>query len=102
MLWLTHQKVSDGVAEAERMRAFTSDPHELEARYQALRVKGLVLGADRKAIIDGWRNQGIEHVPAALTDNHLLFRVRETSRHVKFRNDSGFLRCCLRTRRAQV
>jgi len=91
MLWLTHQKVSDGVAELERTRAYTSDPHELEARYQALRVEGLILGANRKAVVDDWRSQGLEHVPAALSDHHLLFRVRNTSRHVKFRNDAGFL-----------
>ena len=91
MLWLTHQKVSDGIADLERTRAFTSDPHELEARYQALRVEGLVTGADRTAVVAGWRSQGIEHVPAALEDHHLLFRVRGSSRHVKFRNEAGFL-----------
>jgi hypothetical protein len=91
MLWLTHQKVSDGVAELERTRAYTSEPHELEARYQALRVEGLVRGVDRKSVVNGWRSQGLEHVPAALSEHHLLFRVRDTSRHVKFRNEARFL-----------
>lgn len=90
MLWLTHQRVNDGVSALGRKQAFAGDPHELETRYQALRVHGLVGGTDRLAVLKGWEEQGIVKA-AAVGDQHFLFRVRGTSRHVKFRNDTGWL-----------
>lgn len=91
MLWLTHHKVSEGVEQLDRMRAYTTDPHELEACYQALRVHGLMRGQEREKVAEAWRKQGLAHIPGTLQAHHLLFRVRESSRHVKFRNEAGFL-----------
>lgn len=91
MLWLTHHRVCEGVENLDHTLAYTAEPHELEARYQALRVNGLVTGAARDQTVAAWRAQGIAYLPPTLGSNHLLFRVRASSRYVKFRNDTGFM-----------
>ncbi len=90
-LWLTHEGLNEGVAELERSRSYLAEPHELESRYEALRLHGLVQGQERARTLNEWRAQGVDRLPTQLRDSHFLFRVRESSRYVKFRNDTDFL-----------
>ncbi|MFO1434180.1 MAG: AAA domain-containing protein [Candidatus Competibacteraceae bacterium] len=83
LLWLAHLGFEEGVQRLETRVAMTLEPHELEARFLALRTLGCLPTAQATAFL---QEQGLK----TLTERY-VFRVRPDSRHVKFRNETSFL-----------
>ena len=83
LLWLAHLGFEEGAQRLEQRILMTMEPYELEARFVALRTTG-VLGAEEARVY--LESQGL-HVQS----ERYVFRVRPTSEHAKFRNETPFL-----------
>ncbi len=82
-VWLAQLAVNEGIERLEKNSNFASDPHEVEARYGALRTIGRLSGPD-----------ATEHLARLSVDSSpsvLVLRTRPDSRQAKFRNGDGFL-----------
>lgn len=83
LLWLTHHAVSEGLDRLDQKLLLCSGAHELESRFVGLRTDGLASKSDSTNFLS------LLGIPAKPTT--FVFNVRPDSKHVKFRNDSGFL-----------
>lgn len=83
LLWLAHLGVEEGSSRLESRMSMTADPHELEARYVALRTDGLLSSSARAARLN---SLGLP----AVQGRH-VFKVRPDSQHAKYRNEEGFV-----------
>jgi hypothetical protein len=83
LLWLAHLGFEEGSQRLEQRIAMTMDPHELEARFAALRTTGSLPTAEASAYLQAC---GLgQHA------ERYVFQVRRASQHVKFRNEESFL-----------
>ena len=83
LLWLAHLGFEEGAQRLEQRITMTIEPHELEARFVALRTTGVLHAEEATVYLE---NQQISVEPA-----RYVFHVRQTSEHVKFRNETPFL-----------
>ena len=83
LLWLAHLGFEEGAQRLEQRVTMTLEPHELEARFVALRTTDVLCAEEATAYLE---QQDIRVAP-----ERYVFRVRHTSEHTKFRNDTPFL-----------
>ena len=82
-IWLTQHAVNEGISRLETNANFVSDPHEVEARYGALRTIGRLPASEAAKHLE---RLGLSSYPGLL-----VLRTRPDSRQVKFRRGEGFL-----------
>src|SRR5262249_42238997 len=83
LLWLAHLGFEEGTQRLEQRDAMNLDPHEIEARFAALRATGRLPAAKASSYLQA---RGIEG-----RAERYVFQVRSTYQHVKFRNETPFL-----------
>ncbi len=84
LLWLAHLGFEEGAQRLEQRVTMTMEPHEMEARFMALRTTGM-LQAEAAAAAHLAKQE------ISVQRGRYVFEVRPTSEHVKFRNETPFL-----------